>query len=426
MSVFKIQTIRYRDKNGKRCKKHPDAIKKVEISKKWWGQVKIKGKWKRHSLYTDKQASQQLLAQIVKETERGEVGLTKENRLSLECPIHKHVDDYIKHLSDENRSTKHISERKRVLNSILNTCKIQMLNDLTSDKISNYLRELKKKRTKKQEADQNPPEELSAGTKTQHRRAIHAFAEWCLHTSPKRLTENPISSVPKPNGDPKRLRRAESEKNLKHLLKVASKRPLIEAQTVKINRGKKGKEGRTANLKPKSIKRFKMIGRERSLLYETAIKTGLRQSELRRLQVKDLDLESNNPNFSVQANHNYKNKTPIQLPLSKDHAKRLSDWIKDTQKNASDHVFYVPKAPNKILRRDLEAAGIEYKNDENKYFDFHAFRYCTDTYLTKAGIPITVIMLFMRHKTVKLSMLTYSDPKFQEIRKALPYLPKLH
>ena len=426
MSVFKVQTIRYRDKSGKRCKKHPDASKKVEISKKWYGRVKIKGKWKSHSLYTDKQASQQLLAQIVRETERGEVGLTRENRLSLECPIHKHVDDYIKHLSDENRSTKHISERKRVLNSILRNCKIQTLNDLTSDKISTYLRELKKKRTKKQEADQTPLEELSAGTKTQHRRAIHAFAEWCLHTSPRRLTENPISSVPKPNGTPERLRRAESEQNLKHLLKVASKRPLIEAQTVKINRGKKGKEGRTANLKPNSIKRFKMIGRERSLLYETAIKTGLRQSELRRLQVKDLNLESNNPSFSVQASHNYKNKTPIQLPLSNDHAKRLSEWIKDTQKNANDHVFYVPKAPNKILRRDLKAAGIEYKNDENKYFDFHAFRYCTDTYLTKAGIPITVIMLFMRHKTVKLSMLTYSDPKFQEIRKALPHLPKLH
>ena len=426
MSVFKIQTIRYFDKKGKRVKKKPDAIKKVEMSSKWYGQVKMKGKWKRHSLYKDKQSSEQRLAQLVKETERGEVGLTKENKLSLECPIQKHAEDFIKHLQDETRSKKHISERKRVLNSILNNCKIQTLNDLTSDKISNYLRELKKKRTKKQEADQDTPEEASAGTKTQHRRAIHAFAEWCLHTSPKRLTENPISSVPKPNGTPVRLRRAESEQNLKHLLKVASKRPLIEAQTVKINRGKKGKEGRTANLKPKSIKRFKMIGRERSLLYETAIKTGLRQSELRRLQVKDLNLESNNPSFSVQASHNYKNKTTIHLPLSKDHAKRLLDWIKDTQKNANDHVFYVPQAPNKILRRDLKAAGIVYKNDEKKYFDFHAFRYCTDTYLTKAGIPIAVIMLFMRHKTVKLSMLTYSDPKFQEIRKALPHLPKLH
>lgn len=87
MSVFKIQTIRYLDKQGKRVKKHPDAIKKVEISSKWYGQVKMKGKWKRHSLYKDKQSSEQRLAQIVKETERGEVGLTKENKLSLECPI---------------------------------------------------------------------------------------------------------------------------------------------------------------------------------------------------------------------------------------------------------------------------------------------------------------------------------------------------
>lgn len=419
MSVFKVQTIRYRDKNGKRCKKHPDASKKVEISKKWYGQVKIKGKWKRHSLYTDKLASQQLLAQIVRETERGEVGLTKENKLSLECPIQKHIDDYITHLGDETRSTKHISERKRVLKSILCDCKIQTLNDLTSDKISTYLRELKKKATNQ------PTESVSAGTKTQHRRAIHAFAEWCLNTSPKRLTENPISSVPKPNGDLIRLRRAESEGNLKLLLEVTSKRPLIEAQNVKINRGKTANKKAVANLKPKTIKHFKMIGRERALLYETAINTGMRQSELRRLQVKDLNLIAKNPSFSVQASHNYKNKTVIQLPLSEDHAKKLLSWIKDTKKNADDHVFYVPLAPNKILRRDLKAAGIEYKNNEGKYFDFHSFRYCTDTYLNKAGVPIAVIMLFMRHKTVKLSMVTYNDPKFQETRKALIHLPKL-
>lgn len=206
---------------------------------------------------------------------------------------------------------------------------------------------------------------------------------------------------------------------------AASKRPLIEAQAVKINRGKKGKEGGIASLKQKTIKHFKMIGRERALLYETAIKTGMRQSELRRLQVKDLNLLANNPSFSVQASHNYKNKTVIQLPLSEDHAKKLLSWIKDTHKNANDPVFYVPLAPNKILRRDLKAAGIEYKNNEGKFFDFHAFRYCTDTYLNKAGVPIAVIMLFMRHKTVKLSMVTYNDPKFQETRKALLHLPKL-
>ncbi len=425
MSVFKVQIVRYFDKQGKRVKKSADAIKKVEVSSKWYGQVKFKGRWKRYSLYTDKQASQQRLAQIVKETERGEVGLTKENKLSLECPIQKHIDDYIKHLSDESRATKHISERKRVLNSILSNCKIQTLNDLTSDKITTYLRELKKKRTKKQEADQDAPTEASAGTKTQHRRAIHAFAEWCLHTSPKRLTENPISSVPKPNGTPKRLRRAESEQNLKRLLKVASKRPLIEAQTVKINRGKNGKKQVVANLKPKTIKRLEMVGRERALLYETAIKTGLRQSELRRLQVKDFNLTANNPSFCVQASHNYKNKTVIQLPLSKDHAKKLSSWIKDTKKNLNDRVFYVPQDANKPFKSDLKAAEIDYLNEEGKYFDFHALRYCTDTYLNKAGVPIAVIMLFMRHKNVKLSMLTYNDPKFQETRKALKHLPKL-
>jgi integrase len=89
-------------------------------------------------------------------------------------------------------------------------------------------------------------------------------------------------------------------------------------------------------------------------------------------------------------------------------------------------VFYVPEKPNKIFRRDLKAAGIAYKDKvSGRYFDFHALRHCTDTYLMAAGVPPSVVMLFMRHKTMKLSMVTYNDPRMTDARKALTALPNL-
>ena len=42
-----------------------------------------------------------------------------------------------------------------------------------------------------------------------------------------------------------------------------------------------------------------------------------------------------------------------------------------------------------------------------------------------AGVPPTVVMLFMRHKKPSLSLVTYNDPRMTDARKALGALPKL-
>jgi hypothetical protein len=88
-------------------------------------------------------------------------------------------------------------------------------------------------------------------------------------------------------------------------------------------------------------------------------------------------------------------------------------------------VFYVPDKPNKILRRDLKMAGIPYKDKEDRFFDFHALRYCTDSYLNAHGVPPTVVMMFMRHKRPSQSLVNYNDPRLADARKALDALPKL-
>src|SRR5262249_16294893 len=150
---------------------------------------------------------------------------------------------------------------------------------------------------------------------------------------------------------------------------------------------------------------------------------GLRRNELERMKVGWLTLEGDAPCLTVPTEPGHKGGGAI--PLLPDHAAELSQWIADVGKNKADLVFYVPEKPNKILRRDLKAAGIRYRDDEGRYFDFHSLRHCTDTYLNAAGVPPSVVMLFMRHRHVKLSLQTYNDPRVHDLRKALEALPIL-
>jgi integrase len=251
---------------------------------------------------------------------------------------------------------------------------------------------------------------------------VHAFAQWCVETRPQRLKENPIAATAKPKGEAVHDRRAETVENLKKLLEMAAERPLLEALTVR--KGKRKGE-RYADVRPEVRERLLLEGRERALLYKTAILTGMRQGELARLLVGHLRLGGDAPAVFIAPKHDAKNKSGVWLPLIPQHAAELGSWIKDTGKAQGDPVFYVPEKPNKIFRRDLKMAKIAYRDGEGRYFDFHALRHCCDTFLNAAGVPPTVVMLFMRHKKPSLSLVTYNDPRMTDARRALDALPKL-
>lgn len=419
-SLVKIWITRYVDKAGHRVSKGTPGAKKVkERSTVWYGQYKVDGKYKREPLYSDKEASRQRLAELVKGVERGEVGLVNPHKDALERDIEQHVQDYITHLATEGVNPKHLSERERLLRAVLSECGFKRLADLSADKITEFISKLRKKPTK----NNTDPGPASARTKDTYRGAVHAFAQCCVDTRPQRLKENPVSATAKPAGPVEHPRRAETVENLKRLLEVAAQRPLKEALTVRKG-PRKGEQ--YAEVRPEVRQRLLMEGRERRLLYMMAILTGMRQGELSRLLVSHLRLDGDAPAVFVAPKHDAKNKVAVWLPLLPGHAAELGSWVKDTGKTAADPVFYVPEKPNKIFRRDLKAAGIDYKDKATgHYFDFHALRHCTDTYLMAAGVPPSVVMLFMRHKTMKLSMVTYNDPRMTDARKALTALPNL-
>ena len=273
--VFKKTTTRHVDEHGNRVSSTAPGAQKIrEKSKSWYGNVKLaNGKWKAIPLFTDKAASRKRLRDVQTGIERGEAGLVNPYGPSLALPIEDHMGAYLNVLTTRGVNEKHFSERSRILYAVLNACSISTLVDLTTDRIDSYLGGMNR----------------SARTKDTHRGAIHAFCEWLVQV--KRLPENPVKATAKPNGEIVRRRRAESDDNLRKLLETARKRPLIEAKTV----CKGDRRGECyANIRPDVQRELTQLGRERALLYKTAILTGMRAGELKRLQANHLRLEGGN------------------------------------------------------------------------------------------------------------------------------------
>ena len=79
----------------------------------------------------------------------------------------------------------------------------------------------------------------------------------------------------------------------------------------------------------------------------------------------------------------------------------------------------------RLLRKDLKHAGIEYCDARDCYCDNHAFRYTCNTWLSKAGVPDTIIKLHLGHKREDDMTARYFDPTLIDMRAVVAKLPKL-
>jgi len=219
--------------------------------------------------------------------------------------------------------------------------------------------------------------------------------------------------------DRRKVRRSLTIDELERLIQAARHRTLQEFQ--KVNRGpNKGKQG--AKLAPETEDKLRLIGLGRALTYKTAFLTGLRRSELASITVKDVRLRAI-PQKIVLQSQNEKNRNGSELPLRKDLAAEIADYIKQKGLAPEDPVFIVPNL--KTLKRDLSLAGIQYEDESGRTVDFHALRTCFATHLSKAGIGPRTAQAALRHSSIELTMQTYTDPKLLDVSGALDCLPSL-
>jgi integrase len=195
----------------------------------------------------------------------------------------------------------------------------------------------------------------------------------------------------------------------------------MEALTVR--RGKR-KGQLVAKVRPETRAELEQLGWERALMYKVMVLTGLRRGELEALEVRYLSLDGSRPCLTLPGSKT-KNRDGADLPLPNGLANDLKEWLLETGRKSADRVFRVPVELVKILRRDLSAAGIPYRDDRGRTFDVHALRHTTATYLSRAKVSPRVAQEFMRHSNIKLTMQTYTDVRLLDEAEALAALPDM-
>lgn len=418
----KLTTV-YIDINGTRVPRGtPGATKKQIESEKWYGCWKAGGDKVMVPLATDKQASQAMLTDIIRHRERGEAGLVNPYKPHLERAVTEHMAEYLEALRLEGRTTFYMYQKERILKLIFRTTGIKKLGDLNADRLDRYLSGMTKGTGKVRGLP------VAASTKIVHRTAANAFAVWLKRKG--RLPNNPLENMIKPQGKPVRERRSLTPTELQKLLAATRERPLREAS---VNTGGRRPDGKpktavrewAADLKPETQERYRLLGRERALLYKTAVLTGLRQGELAALRVAFLNLERK-PYPALELPGEFtKNGEKAKLLLVPALAEDLRLWIAETGKKGADRLFRVSAKANKIFRRDLQVAEIKYRDDFGRVADFHSLRHSANTMLGVAGIPPKLRQLYMRHSDIRLTTAIYDDDSLYEMEPAIKALEAL-
>ncbi|MGA2064817.1 MAG: hypothetical protein ABSG86_07605 [Thermoguttaceae bacterium] len=271
----------------------------------------------------DKTAAESVLADLERRAVRvkGKILTAAEDRMidHQDTPLADHVSAYLLKLEAEGTSPVHRANVRRALGRLAADCQFRRLFDLGREALGRWL-------VAQEKAG------MGARTRNTYRAAAVAFCNWCVETS--RLLSNPFANVPKAaeDVDQRRQRRALAEDELRRLLDVARRRPLLDAMTVR--RGKRQGEA-VAVLREETRRRLEWLGRERALIYKTLVLTGLRKGELASLTVGQLVLDAD-PAYLVLDAADEKNREGSTIPLRADLAADFRQWLADKAKAAQD------------------------------------------------------------------------------------------
>ncbi len=376
-------TYRSRTETGERVRKDtPGAVRTVRKSPTWWGKCRRGGHWlvRPVRLSDNLETARRLLSEKVRAAELGSVGLTETQTDQRRRPISEHLADYRAHLEALGRTTGHVRRTVRLATAVLvEGCRFATPSDIDGDQVLLHL-------AARRAAG------ASAETSNHYLQACQQFTGWLR----KRVGVDALAELQALNADVDRRhrRRALARADVPWLLAAAAEGPLHHGLT----------------------------GRERALLYATALGTGLRASELGSLTPDSFAWQPAAPTVAVEAAASKHRRRDV-LPLRKDLAAQLRAHCTTVTPIGTGRLW-----PGKwtasaaaMLRRDLARAGIPYRTGEG-VLDFHALRHSYGTHLAEAGTHPKVIQMLMRHSTITLTMDRYVHGSAEDLQAAVERL----
>jgi integrase len=327
-------------------------------SAKWWCDfTTTKGKRIRRSTkMTDKHAAEVRAADMMREEEREETGLSV-HRDTRKAGPPALIDEFEIHLRRKGRTAKHIGMTVRTLHRLLDP--LVSIESVTPERLEAALDEIRASRSDR--------------TVNQFRWCLKTFFRW-LKTFGK-WSEDPSERIA----------------------------PQREIRTL-----------RRRALTPDEIARLLDAAPPgRALVYRMAITTGLRRGELAALRWGDLSLDDRKTVTVRQ--ESAKNRREDTLPLQAGTAAALLA----ARGEAEDAERVFRSVPNMTtFRKDLEAAGIAFETPEGRV-DFHALRVTFGTALARAGVHLVTAQNLMRHCDPKLTATIYTRLRLDDTRGAV-------
>lgn len=345
------------------------------------------GKVRTERAYSDKAASEQLLAQRLREAAREEVGLADPYRRHRRRPIAEHLADFLAGIGSRHRTAKHANLIRARLQRAFEAMSAANLDDLDQARAEGFLCRLL--------ADGS-----SVATRDHYAHALRQFGAWLVDTdrAPRNVFHR-LRPVRRP-ADVTRRRLALDPQQVLRLVEAAEVRPV---QCYRKSH---------PQAQPETLERLARAGRQRGLLYLFSALTGLRSSECKGIRWRDLDLAEGNAWVTPRA-ETTKNRKTEPLPLDEQLAGRLREFRTAAAQGgrgvppATAAVFHVAKNLPEQLRKDAEWAEIPVVDDDGRRLDFHALRATYATLIARAGVPLQMGRRLIRHTDPALTAKHY-------------------
>lgn len=283
-----------------------------------------------------------------------------------QVPLIEHLKDYCAGLEADNRKPRYIGQTESEISSILTGCGFELWSDIDGNKVKVFLAK-------------------SRGSKGYGQRTYNSylgsFKSFCVWLKKENRVggANPMEyHKPIKQTEYRKKRRALTFEEIGRLLEATEAAP----------------------------ERYHMSGHERALAYRLTFETGLRANELRSLTISSFDFDIDPPAVHVDP-ADTKGKKPADLTFVET-ATAMKEFLGG--KEPHDSAFNIPHSKDtaRMIRADLKAAQIPYKDDSGRDLDFHSLRHTFITNLALAGVHPAVAQKLARHSKIELTMKYYT------------------
>lgn len=342
------------------------------------------GQMKRVAGARNLEATRKIAFDLEREAEMIRAGLLDATAKHARKSLADLLAEFKQSLESKKNTAGHVKLVEGRIKAILDACDFVYPRDLDASKVEKWL------------GDQHTAGAMALQTVTHYVRAIKQFTHWL--DDHDRIMKDPMRLLKTMNAatDRRHVRRSLSAKEFKKLI-----------ASTKANR-----------------KIGTLTGPDRAILYLVAAYTGYRASELDDLTPESFDLDATPATVTCVAQSSKRRREDC-IPLHKNVSDQVRGWLEGKQAGQPvwPGTWAATHHGGTMLKIDLKAAEIPYRDTSGRVFDFHALRGQFAANMARSGVHPRTAQLLMRHSNINLTMSFYSHLAMVDLQGAIDTLP---